>query len=84
MSETMVRQMERAAYRLLVKFHNETECGANGVHWAECEALHGAFGWPSWEAWTNFESSNDFVARELRGVLIEQKHWPPLPPDLDL
>ena len=43
--------IEIAGYRLLVKFHNETECGEGGDHWAECDALVAAFGWVSWEAW---------------------------------
>lgn len=42
---------ERAAFRLLRKFHCETACGRGGMHWAECDALVDAFGWVSWEAW---------------------------------
>ena len=43
--------VEESVYRLLVKFHNETECGEGGDHWAECEALVDAIGWVSWEVW---------------------------------
>lgn len=42
---------EMKAYRLLQKFHQETDCGEGGDHWAECDALVDAFGWVSWEAW---------------------------------
>jgi hypothetical protein len=41
----------RPLYRLLVKFHRETECGRDGLHWAECDALCSAFGWESWDEW---------------------------------
>jgi hypothetical protein len=41
---------EKAAYRLLVKFHKESRCG-RPFHWAECERLVDVFGWVSWAAW---------------------------------
>ena len=44
-------RMEEAAFRLLRKFHKETECGEGGDHWAECEGLVEAAGWLSWEVW---------------------------------
>lgn len=40
-----------ATYRLLDKFHEETDCGEDGEHWAECEALCHAFEIESWEVW---------------------------------
>jgi hypothetical protein len=42
---------EEHAFRLLLKFHKETDCGKDGDHWAECDALVDAFGWRSWERW---------------------------------
>ena len=43
---------EIAAYRLLQKHHQETDCGRGDVgHSAECDGLVDAFGWVSWEAW---------------------------------
>ena len=39
-----------AVYRLLLKFHRETDCG-RPFHWAECERLVELFGWSSWEDW---------------------------------
>ncbi len=38
-----VDTLETAAFRLLRKFHVETECGQPD-HWAECEALSYALG----------------------------------------
>ena len=32
--ELLVEKMKR----LLDKFHIETDCGKDGIHWAECEA----------------------------------------------
>lgn len=51
MNEISLRECEKAAYRLLRKFHREAECGNKRMHWAECEGLVDAFGWVSWEAW---------------------------------
>jgi hypothetical protein len=44
--------LQLAPYRLLRKFHTETDCGAEamgGDHWAECEALVDALGLESWD-----------------------------------
>ena len=48
--------IEIAAFRLLFKFHIETTCGADGMHWAECDALVHWLGWTSWEAWVDIAS----------------------------
>jgi hypothetical protein len=42
--------IEVAAFRLLAKFHRETDCG-RPYHWAECERLADAFGYDSWPVW---------------------------------
>ena len=42
-----VRQLSRLQIqteRLWSKFHIETDCGLDGVHWAECEAVADALG----------------------------------------
>jgi len=44
-------RLEEAAFRLLRKFHIETDCGEDGDHWAECDNLVDAVGWISWMAW---------------------------------
>jgi hypothetical protein len=38
-------------YRLLRKFHAETDCGKDGRHWAECEAACQAFLYDDWQEW---------------------------------
>ena len=48
--DTRRENIEVAAFRLLSKFHIETDCGQPD-HWAECSALVDALGWVSWEAW---------------------------------
>jgi hypothetical protein len=48
---SVLADVEEAAFRLLWKFHRETDCGRDGMHWAECERLIDALGWESWEVW---------------------------------
>lgn len=43
--------MEKAAFLLLMKMHQEAGCGNDGDHWAECDALVEACGYGSWEGW---------------------------------
>ncbi|MDA8113968.1 MAG: hypothetical protein M0Z43_04475 [Acidithiobacillus sp.] len=35
---------------LLIKFHRETDCGQNGMHWAECDRAIAALGYQSFDA----------------------------------
>lgn len=58
---------EIAAHRLLLKFHSETECGQDGLHWAECDALADAFGYDSWDIWTLVAETRFLVDPELLG-----------------
>ncbi len=48
--------LENAAYGALRKFHRESDCGKDGVHWAECERLVDEVGWESWETWHHIET----------------------------
>lgn len=43
--------VEWAAYMMLLKFHKETDCGDEGMHWHECDQLVTALGFSSWEVW---------------------------------
>ncbi len=55
-------EVEEAAFRLLHKFHRETDCGRGAVrgdHWAECDRLVDALGWDSWEVWCAIVSRTD-------------------------
>ena len=51
-----IERLEPAVFRLLQKFHIETDCGRDGDHWAECDALVDAVGWLSWEVWRDMAS----------------------------
>jgi len=35
-----VEEIASTLERLLLKFHDESVCGKNGLHWAECEAAY--------------------------------------------
>jgi len=50
-NEDLLNDAECAAFHLMQKFHTETDCGKDGTHWAECDALAGAFGYGSWKMW---------------------------------
>ena len=63
---TFLEQQAGATYRLLRKFHAETDCGKRkDDHWAECNALVNAFCWGSWEIWqlAVLKTGNEQVVR---------------------
>jgi hypothetical protein len=52
---------ERAAYRLLLKFHRETSCG-RPFHWVECDHFVGSWGFRSWQAWLDAVDAREMAA----------------------
>jgi hypothetical protein len=47
MRDQDLRQLEKFLYMLLEKVHAETDCGRDGRHWPQCQALTFMFGWKS-------------------------------------
>lgn len=59
MSSTIARNLEAKTLALLFKFHKETECGEEGMHWVECDELVQEFDWESWEEWVKAITGRD-------------------------
>jgi hypothetical protein len=44
-------RFERVLFTLMSRLHRDTECGRNGEHWRECEAVFRELGWSGYESY---------------------------------